>query len=80
MALAVSQAENGTRACDRIGVSGDIGVFQINPKAHYKKASVAELKDCLINIRVAKQIFDRSSWYPWTVFNTGAYKKYLTNE
>src|SRR5262245_34198797 len=34
MALAVSQAENGTRQCDRVGINKnntlDLGIFQIN--------------------------------------------------
>ena len=77
VALAVSQSENGSRKCDRIGVSGDIGVFQINPWVHDDKASPEELKDCLTNIRVAKQIFDTSGWYPWVDFNNGNYLAYM---
>lgn len=77
MALAVSQAENGTRKCDRVSSTGDVGVFQINYAAHWKKGF--NLFTCYENIQVAKQIYDRQGWSPWTVYKTGAYKKYLTN-
>jgi len=77
IALAVSQSENGSRRCDRIGVSGDIGVFQINPWIHSDKATPEELKDCLTNIRVAKQIFDSSGWFAWVDFNNGNYLAYM---
>ncbi len=84
MALAISQAENGTRRCDRDNKgtnkdgSTDIGVFQINAHAHRNKATPEQLRDCLTNILVAKQIFDRQGWSPWVVYKTGAYKRYLT--
>lgn len=82
MALAISQAENGSRKCDRVSKpnsngSVDIGLFQVNNLAHKGKATETELKDCLTNIRIAKQIFDSSGWHPWTVYRTEAYKKYL---
>lgn len=78
MALAISQAENGTRKCDRIGVTGDIGVFQIAPQYHYNKVdNIEQLKDCLTNIRVAKRIYDASGWHAWAVFNNELYKKFL---
>lgn len=82
MALAISHAENGLRTCDRVSKpnhdgSVDIGLFQINSSAHSAKASVTQLKDCLTNIRIAKQIFDASGWNPWVVYQTGIYKKYL---
>jgi hypothetical protein len=82
MALAISQAENGTRVCDRVSKPNkngtvDIGVFQINASAHRNKATPEQLKDCLTNIQVAKQIYDRQGWTPWTVYKTGRYKQYL---
>ena len=84
MALAVSQAENGTRVCSRVSKpntngSVDIGVFQINASAHRNKASIEELKDCVTNIKVAKQIFDSSGWHPWVVYQTGSYKRFYEN-
>lgn len=78
MALAISQAENGTRQCDRVSKPNsngtrDFGVFQVN-EIHSKKGN---LKDCKDNIRVAYEIFKASKWNAWTVYKTGAYKKYL---
>ena len=82
IALAVSQAENGSRACDRVSRpnrdgSVDIGVFQVNSNAHKAKATPDELKDCLTNIKVAKQIYDKSGWFPWVVYRTKSYLSYL---
>jgi len=83
MALAISQAENSLRTCDRVSKpnkdgSIDIGVFQVNSYAHRGKATLKELMDCETNIRVAKQIFDeQGNWLAWTVYRTGAYKKFL---
>lgn len=82
MALAISQAENGSRLCNRVSKpnrdgSIDIGIFQVNNKAHAKKATENQLKDCITNIKVAKQIFDASGWSPWSVYKSGLYKKYL---
>lgn len=76
MALAISQAENGTRQCNRIHVNKngtlDYGVFQVN-SIH----GSTELLDCRKNIEVAYQIFKKSGWSPWVTFKNGAYKKYL---
>lgn len=77
MALAISQAENGTRACDRIHVNSDksidIGPFQIN-SIHAKKGN---LYNCLDNIRVAHAIYQKQGWSPWVVYQTKAYLKFL---
>jgi hypothetical protein len=84
MAIAISQAENGTRACDRKGAKNsngthDWGVFQIN-EVHLKKGySLADFKDCLTNIRIAHEIFKRQGWSPWSVYKNGSFKRFLTN-
>jgi hypothetical protein len=79
MALAISQAENGRRDCKRTHVNTnktvDTGIFQIN-SIHAHKGN---LSDCTENIKVAYEIYKTSGWYPWVVYNTGAYKKYLEN-
>jgi hypothetical protein len=76
MALAISWAENGTRACNRTHInkdkSIDVGVFQLN-SVHSPKGN---LYDCLENIRIAKAIFKRQGWSPWIVYQTKAYIKY----
>lgn len=78
MALAISQAENGTRKCDRIHVnkdqSKDIGIFQINEKWHGHKGNLLE---CTENILIAYQIFKSSGWSAWTVYKTNSYKRFL---
>jgi hypothetical protein len=80
MALSISQAENGNRGCKRTHLntdgSVDVGIFQINNKWHGHKG---DLYDCTENIKIAYQIYKTSGWYPWVVYNTGAYKKYLEN-
>jgi hypothetical protein len=53
-----------------------VGIFQINNKWHGHKG---DLYDCTENIKIAYQIYKTSGWYPWVVYNTGAYKKYLEN-
>ena len=77
MALAISQAENGRRTCDRVHVntdgSKDVGIFQLN-SVHSGKGNIY---DCIENIKIAKRIFDRQGWEPWVVYQTGAYKKFL---
>lgn len=77
MALAISQAENGTRQCDRVSKPNsngtvDTGVFQIN-SIH---ASKGKLKDCKDNIRVAYSIFKASKWNAWSVYKNKSYLKF----
>lgn len=79
MALAISQAENGTRKCDRESKPNkngtiDIGIFQIN-EIHSSKGN---LYGCTDNILVALQIYKASGWSAWTVYKSGAYLRYLT--
>ena len=79
MALAISQAENGRRTCDRVHTnkngSKDVGVFQINDRWHGQKA---DLYDCTENIRLAHRIYtEQGNWSAWVTYNTGAYKKFL---
>lgn len=78
MALAISQAENGTHQCDRVSKPNsngtvDTGVFQIN-SIHSKKGN---LKDCKDNIRVAYEIFKASNWNAWSVYKNKKYIKFL---
>lgn len=78
MALAISQAENGIRQCDRVSARNsngtyDYGVFQIN-SIH---SHLGDLTDCKDNIRVAKIIFDSSGWSAWSVYKNQSYKNFL---
>ena len=84
MALAISQAENGTRRCDRVNVnkdlSIDVGVFMLN-SVHFKKGyTLNDFTDCQKNIEIAYSLFKQQGWTPWVVYKTGAYKKYLGKE
>lgn len=80
LALAVSQAENGTRQCDRLNVNNnksvDVGVFQLN-SVHFKKGyTLSDFTDCEKNVLIAKAIRDASGWEAWVTYNTGAYKRF----
>lgn len=81
MALAVSQAENGTRECDRTHVNKDgtvdYGIFMINGYWHRYKATPEQLKDCITNIKVAYQIYKSSDWNLWSAYKNGSYRKFL---
>lgn len=82
IALAISQAENGTRQCDRQGARNsngtyDYGLFQINEIHAPSKGSIEDFKDCDKNIKVALQIFKKQGWTPWSVYKNDQYKKYL---
>lgn len=81
MALAISQAENGTRQCDRITVEPNntvsIGLFQIN-SIHFNKYPLSQLITCQGNVNAALDIYDNwNSWQPWSVYKNGSYKKFL---
>ena len=81
MALAISQAENGTRQCDRTNwnTNGttDYGVFMIN-SIHLKKGyRLADLIDCHKNIDIAYTLYQQQGFKPWVVYNNQSYKKFL---
>lgn len=81
IALAVSQAENGTRQCDRIGVNTnrtvDVGIFQIN-SVHFKKGyTLNDFTDCKKNVDIAYEIFQIQGWNPWVAYTNSSYKKFL---
>lgn len=81
MALAISHAENGTRQCDRFHVNNDksidAGVFQINSIHMTKGYTLKDLTDCKKNIEIAKQLYDKQGWTPWTTFKNKSYLKFL---
>jgi len=77
MAIAIAKAESGMTS-DAVHVnqngSRDIGVFQIN-SCHGIDSE--KLKNPDFNIRYAKELYDRNSWYPWSAFNNQSYLNYL---
>ena len=80
MAYAIFRSESGLRP-DREGDSGSsIGISQIHIPAHSKKipADTEEgkkewLKNFQNNLKLAKEIKDKSGWYPWSVYKNGKY-------
>lgn len=82
MALAIAKCEsrlNPNAVNDNTvwgGVGRDHSIFQINDVYHANKGDIANLT-AEENIRMAKRIFDASTWNAWTCFKTGAYKKEL---
>lgn len=85
-ALAVAMAESTMRdeKCHIDEKEYSCGLFQINLRAHYDKVpgdNFEEKAEWLSapknNIKIAKKIFDKSYWYPWTMWLNGVYKNYL---
>jgi hypothetical protein len=82
MALAISQAENGTRECAREvnepNGTKSYGVFMVNDVHVPHKATVKELKTCLGNIKVAYQIYiQQGGFTAWSVYKNNSYKRFL---
>ena len=79
MALAVSQAENGTRECAKKGyTSNDWGIFQIN-EVHLHRWTIEQLKDCTQNVLIAYEIFKSSGWHPWVAYQNKSYLRFLND-
>jgi len=76
-ALAIFMSESRLRP----GIEGDggtsIGVAQIHIPAHSAKIPVADkeewLKNFQNNLALAKKIYDKSGWYPWSCYKNGSY-------
>lgn len=83
IARAICRAESGlnAKAISKVNRDGsrDWGICQINDRAHRNKyQSTEQLLDPEFNVKTAKQIRDSwESWNAWTVYKSGAYKKYL---
>jgi hypothetical protein len=74
-AIAVAKAESGLR-CNAMSPTNDHGLFQINA-IHFPKFKGKDPYDCDANIEVAYEIYKRQGFYPWTVYRTGSYKRFL---
>ena len=48
----------------------DVGLFQISQKWHANKGNAYDLEE---NIRIAKEIKDKSGWQSWVCFNKYSY-------
>jgi len=81
IALGVFRSESGLRF-SAVGDSGkSIGVAQIHIPSHKKKIPVENKTEWLMNfqnnIKLAKQIRDKSGWNAWTQYKNGAYKQFV---
>lgn len=77
IAQAVCQAESGGSS-GAIGDNGDsIGLWQINLPSH-PQYTQQQLLDPSANAIAALGIWQSSGWGPWSTFNSGAYRQYLT--
>jgi hypothetical protein len=84
LALAIQRAENPQGKCEiyHYNTDGtlDWGYFQINT-VHLKRPglNLRSLLDCKANIDFAYQLYLESHGFtPWSTYNSGAYKKFLT--
>lgn len=77
-AAAVAEAESsGNPLAQNKNTDGSIdrGLWQIN-SIHGKLSTFDEAQNTMAAIKISS---NGSNWHPWATFNTGAYKKYLTN-
>jgi hypothetical protein len=77
MAIAIAKAESGLRV-DAINENSngtrDGGLFQVNDVHGY---SMEERLDLENNVRIAREIYEKSGWFPWVAYKSGAYKKFM---
>jgi hypothetical protein len=83
IALAIQRAENPEGKCETYHYNSDgtldWGYFQINT-VHLKRPglNLRDLLDCQANIDFAYQLYsEQQSFAAWSVYNNGAYRKYL---
>lgn len=81
VATAVMRAESGcnptaTNKANRNG-SVDRGLFQVNSVHKAKVGNLDDLYDPATNIRIAYRVYLGSGWKAWSVYNSGAYKRFL---
>ncbi len=84
VALAIQRAENSRGACEiyHYNTDGtlDWGYFQINT-VHLQRPglNLRDLLDCKANIDFAYQLYVERGFAPWSTYNNGAYRRFLTN-
>ena len=90
-AIALAESSGKTRALNDNTETGDLsyGLWQINMidyptyklgeerRKQMKLKDNDELYDPAINVRAAKMIFDQQGYDAWSVYKSGAYKKFL---
>jgi hypothetical protein len=84
VALAIQRAENPAGKCEiyHYNTDGtlDWGYFQINT-VHLKRPglNLRDLLDCKANIDFAYKLFQESQGFtPWSTYNSGRYRQYLS--
>lgn len=75
--LAIGKAESGLRETAKNKKSSARGVFQIIAGTWYSNDCVGDKYFWKDNTICALKIMKSSGFYPWEVYNTGAYKKFL---
>lgn len=78
-AVAIAKAESGLRI-DAVnpeqhkGCKGSIGIMQI--ACVHNIEDIDALKDPIVNLKKAREIYDREGWQPWGAYTNGSYKLY----
>jgi len=82
-AVAIAKCESGLNP-DVIGDGHtayvSVGLMQIRTlptRMDYYNLTVNKLKDPVVNLLMARIIYDRSGWQPWSCYTKGYYNKYL---
>ncbi len=83
IAVAVAQAESGGNPlATHVNADGstDLGLWQINDRAHPDLIASGDWRDPASNARMAYSVWQAAggSFTPWVTFATGAYLKYMT--
>ena len=90
-AIALAESSGKTRALNDNTDTGDLsyGLWQINMidyptyklgeerRKQMKLKDNDELYDPAVNVKAAKMIFDQQGYDAWSVYKSGAYKKFL---
>lgn len=77
VAVAIAEHGGGTVNPSAISATGDVGIWQINQRAH-PQWSVEQLKDPKTNAEAMSAVSSNgANWQPWTTYRNGAYKAYL---
>ena len=77
VAMAIMQAESGCNT-NSLSRTGDRGLMQINwVHSAMVGGNLALLFDPETNMRIAYQLYQTSSWYPWSAYKNGSYLKFL---
>lgn len=86
MAIAIARAESGLRPdavgdtalsymVDGVEYGKSYGLYQIRHLEGRPDPSI--LLDPVKNVEYAKKLYERSGWYPWSVFTNKSYERFL---